>query len=174
MTFNNNVISTFASWGFRAEASYSNAALTMEPAEGEIWKLKGTKGYIGTNNGATGDGSVLYSNHDGGKQNIYWAFEAVTAEEATAAAAQAMPLFDISSVNNNSCYTITAGDAGRGSWYSGDNGVTSTVKQGATADATDVNQHFAFIQYDGKYYLYSVGAGKYVYTNGMFNANKVT
>ena len=44
LTFNNNVISTFASWGFRAETSYSNAALTMESVEGEIWKLKGTKG----------------------------------------------------------------------------------------------------------------------------------
>ena len=165
LTFNNNVISTFASWGFRAEASYSNAALTME-VKGEIWKLKGTKGYIGTNDGATSDGSVLYSNHDGGKQNIYWAFEAVTAEEATAAAAAAMPIFTPSSLNNNSCYTITAGDAGRGSWYSGDNGVTSTVKQGATADATDVNQHFAFIQYNDKYYLYSVAKKMFVAKNG--------
>ena len=166
LTFNNNVISTFASWGFRAEASYSNAALTMEPVEGEIWKLKGTKGYIGTNNGATGDGSILYSNHDGGKQNIYWAFEAVTEEEAAAAAEQAMPIFTPSSLNNNSCYTVTAGDAGRGSWYSGDNGVTSTVKQGATANATDINQHFAFIQYDGKYYLYSVAKKMFVAKNG--------
>ena len=166
LTFNNNVISTFASWGFRAEASYSNAALTMESVEGEIWKLKGTKGYIGTNNGATGDGSVLYSNHDGGKQNIYWAFETVTEEEAAAAAAQAMPLFDISSVNNNSCYTITAGDAGRGSWYSGDNGVTSTVKQSVDKNAEDVNQQFAFIQKDGQYYLYSVAKKMFVAKSG--------
>ena len=166
LTFNNNVISTFASWGFRAEASYSNAALTMESVEGEIWKLKGTKGYIGTNNGATGDGSVLYSNHDGGKQNIYWAFETVTEEEAAAAAAQAMPLFDISSVNNNSCYTITAGDAGRGSWYSGDNGLTSTVKAGVDKNAGDVNQHFAFIKKDDVYYLYSVAKKMFVAKDG--------
>ena len=165
LTFNNNVISTFASWGFRAETSYSNAALTME-VEGEIWKLKGTKGYIGTNNGATGDGSVLYSNHDGDKQNIYWAFEAVTAEEAAAAAAQVMPIFTPSSLNNNSCYTITAGDAGRGSWYSGENGVTSTVKQNADKNAADVNQQFAFIQKDGQYYLYSVAKKMFVAKDG--------
>ena len=161
LTFNNNVVSTFASWGFRAEASYSNAALTIEQ-DGEIWTLKGTKGFIGPNSGSKSDGSIIYSNHGTSNNEIYWAFEAVTAEEAAAAAEQAMPLFDISSINNNSCYTITAGDAGRGSWYSGDNALTSTVKAGVDKNATDVNQHFAFIQYDGKYYLYSVAKKMFV------------
>ena len=166
LTFNNNVVSTFANWGFRAEASYSNAALTIEQKDGEIWTLQGTKGFIGPNNGSKSEGSIIYSNHTTSNNEIYWVFEAVTAEEATAAAAQAMPIFTPSSLNNNSCYTVTAGDAGRGSWYSGDNGVTSTVKQGATADATDVNQHFAFIQYEGKYYLYSVAKKMFVAKNG--------
>ena len=166
LTFNNNVVSTFASWGFRAEESYSNAALTIEPSEGDIWTLKGTKGYIGPNNGSKSDGSIIYSNHGTSNNEIYWAFEAVTAEEATAAAKAAMPIFTPSSLNNNSCYTVTAGDAGRGSWYSGDNGVTSTEKQGATADATDKNQQFAFIQKDGQYYLYSVAKKMFVAKNG--------
>ena len=166
LTFNNNVVSTFASWGFRAEASYSNAALAIEQKDGEIWTLQGTKGFIGPNNGSKSDGSIIYSNHGTNNNEIYWVFEAVTAEEATAAAEQAMPIFTPSSLNNNSCYTVTAGDAGRGSWYSGDNGVTSTVKQGATADATDVNQQFAFIQKDGQYYLYSVAKKMFVAKNG--------
>ena len=162
LTFNNNVISTFASWGFRAEASYSNAALTIEKKEGDIWTLNGTMGFIGPNNGSKSDGSIIYSNHGTSNNEIYWVFEAVTEEEATAAAAQAMPIFTSSSLNNNSCYTITAGDAGRGSWYSGDNGVTSTVKQGVDKNAADVNQQFAFIQKDGIYYLYSVAKKMFV------------
>ena len=166
LTFNNNVVSTFASWGFRAEASYSNAALTIESSEGEIWTLKGTKGYIGPNNGSKSDGSTIYSNHGTNNNEIYWAFEAVTEEEATAAAAAAMPLFTLSSLNNNSCYTITAGDAGRGSWYSGDNGVTSTVKQSVDKNAEDVNQQFAFIQKGGQYYLYSVAKKMFVAKSG--------
>ncbi|MBR5593069.1 MAG: hypothetical protein IKW46_03245 [Bacteroidaceae bacterium] len=166
LTFNNNVVSTFSSWGFRAEASYSNAALTIEPSEGEIWTLKGTKGYIGPNNGSKSEGSIIYSNHGTSNNEIYWAFEAVTEEETTAAAAAAMPLFTLSSLNNNSCYTITAGDAGRGSWYSGDNGVTSTVKQSVDKNAEDVNQQFAFIQKDGQYYLYSVAKKMFVAKSG--------
>ena len=43
-----------------------------------------------------------------------------------------------------------------------------------TFDPQDPNQQFKIENVNGKYYLYSVGAGKYVYTNGMFNANKVT
>ena len=166
LTFNNNVVSTFASWGFRAEASYSNAALTIEPSEGEIWTLKGTKGYIGPNNGSKSDGSTIYSNHGTSNNEIYWAFEAVSEGEATAAAAQAMPIFTPSSLNNNSCYTVTAGDAGRGSWYSGDNGVTSTVKQSVDKNAADVNQQFAFIKKDDKYYLYSVAKKMFVAKSG--------
>ncbi|MBR5478112.1 MAG: hypothetical protein IKV19_06695 [Bacteroidaceae bacterium] len=168
LTFNNNVVSTFESWGFRAEASYSNAALTIEPAEGEIWTLQGTKGYIGPNNGSKSDGSIIYSNHGTSNNEIYWAFEAVTEEEATAAAAAAMSLFTLSSLNNNSCYTVTAGDAGRGSWYSGDNGVTSTVKQSVDKNAADENQQFAFIQYDDKYYLYSVAKKMFVAKSGDY------
>ena len=168
LTFNNNVVSTFASWGFRAEESYSNAALTIEPSEGDIWTLKGIKGYIGPNNGSKSDGSIIYSNHGTSNNEIYWAFEAVTEDEATAAAADAaaIPLFTLSSLNNNSCYTITAGDAGRGSWHSGDNGLTSTVKQGVDKDATNASQQFAFIQKDDKYYLYSVAKKAFVAKNG--------
>ena len=166
LTFNNNVVSTFASWGFRAEESYSNAALTIEPSEGDIWTLKGTLGYIGPNNGSKSDGSIIYSNHGTSNNEIYWAFEAVTEEEATAAAAAAMPFFTLSSLNNNSCYTVTAGDTGRGSWYSGDNGLTSTVKIGADRNAGDENQQFAFIQYEGEYYLYSVAKKMFVAKNG--------
>ena len=166
LTFNNNVISTFASWGFRAEANYSNAALTIEAVEGDIWKLKGTKGYIGTNNGETSDGSHLYSNHDAGKQNIYWMFEEVTTEEAELAASLVAPLFDASKIDANSCYTITAGDAGRGSWYSGANALTSTAKAGVGMNADDENQHFAFIKKDDVYYLYSVAKKMFVAKDG--------
>ena len=169
LTFNNNVVSTFASWGFRAEPGYSNAALVIEEStEDDIWTLQGTKGYIGTNNGATGDGSVLYSNHDGGKQNIYWAFEAVTDEEATAAAAAVVPTSISTLINDSSCYTITAYETNRGSWYSGDDALTSTVKKEVDRNAGDVNQQFAFIQYDGKYYLYSVAKKMFVAKGGDY------
>ena len=43
-----------------------------------------------------------------------------------------------------------------------------------TFNPQDPNQQFKIELVNGKYYLYSVGAGKYVYTNGMFNATKIT
>ncbi len=43
-----------------------------------------------------------------------------------------------------------------------------------TFDPQDPNQQFKIENVNGKYYLYSVGAQKYVYTNGGFNANKIT
>ncbi len=166
LTFNNNVVSTFASWGFRAEATYNNADLTIEAEEGDIWRLKGTKGYIGTNDGATSDGSVLYSNHDAGKQNIHWMFEEVTTEEAELAASQVAPLFYASEIDANSCYTITPIESDRGSWYSDENALTSTYKAAVERNAEDVNQQFAFIQKDDKYYLYSVAKKMFVAKDG--------
>ncbi len=176
LTFDNNVLSTFSSWGFRAEEAYNNADLAMEAVEGDIWKLKGTKGYIGTNNDVTNDGAVLYSNHDAGKQNIYWMFEEVTTEEAELAASQVMPFMPfidvLTTINNNSCFTLTAYDSDRGSWYSDENALQSTVKKGVEYNAADANQQFAFIEKDGVYYLYSVAKKMFVAKEG--NGTKYT
>ncbi len=67
--------------------------------------------------------------------------------------------------SNNKCYTIAVAESSRGTWYYNPNdptGLYSTGKLGISVDPTDVNQQFAFINYNGNYYLYSVGAKKFV------------
>lgn len=78
---------------------------------------------------------------------------------------------EIRSVGNLSttkCYTISTVD--RGSWVvpSGATQVTSTTKASLAFDKTDAKQRFAFISYNGKWFLYNVGAGKFVSKRGNY------
>ncbi len=76
-------------------------------------------------------------------------------------------------LNSAKCYNIRNN---RGTWAvgSGATDVNSTYELGLAFMASDVKQQFAFIYYDetddetdnGKYYLYSVGEGKFAYVNG--------
>ncbi|MGM9694579.1 MAG: RICIN domain-containing protein, partial [Alloprevotella sp.] len=74
---------------------------------------------------------------------------------------------DISNLSNSKVYTVSLYDSGRGTWtYSSSNPtrLCSTGKIGGTVDTSDPNQQFVFLTPDGgtTYYLYSVGADKFV------------
>lgn len=66
-------------------------------------------------------------------------------------------------------YTITAGGT-RGAFVYTENGLSSTTKESIAADETSENQQFLFVQKDGAYYLYSVGAHAFINVTGQ-NAN---
>lgn len=74
---------------------------------------------------------------------------------------------DLSQLSNSKVYTVSLYDSGRGTWiYSSSNPtrLCSTNKIGASVDTSDPNQQFVFVTPDAgtTYYLYSVGAGKFV------------
>ena len=93
---------------------------------------------------------------------------------ATAAMAQ---IADVSELSSDKCYAITAKDANRGALYAGE-GATHLSHCGATygnyhnkevaVDATNPAQQFAFVQYDGKLYLYSVSEKKFAVKDGQY------
>ena len=79
----------------------------------------------------------------------------------------------VTEFSNDKCYTITVGDNGRGTWYYNSEdpaALYSTGKLGISVDTTDPNQQFAFVEYEGSYYLYSVGAQKFVNKNGNYTS----
>lgn len=69
-------------------------------------------------------------------------------------------------LSNNKCYTILPQDNGRGTWTTNDADpgfLYSTGKIGLAVDGTKPSQQFAFIQSaSGKYYVYSIGANKFL------------
>lgn len=78
---------------------------------------------------------------------------------------------DLTQLSNTKCYTITPRGNDRGTWYynaADASHLYSTVNAGgATVDATDPAQQFAFIKSEsGHYYVYNVGAKKFLqYSN---------
>ena len=68
---------------------------------------------------------------------------------------------DINSLSNEKVYTLYTRD--RGEWYyNGDEALWSTGKTAKPADATADVDKFAFLTVNGKTYLYSVGARKFI------------
>ena len=67
--------------------------------------------------------------------------------------------------SNNKCYTI---QNNRGWWAVGPSAsdVNSTVELSLAKDKSDTKQQFAFINYESKYYLYSVSENKFAYADG--------
>lgn len=74
---------------------------------------------------------------------------------------------DLSQLSNDKCYTIAPAGTVRGTWtYSDDypDYLVSTIKTSESVDATNTNQQFAFLKSSsGKYYIYSIGGGKFLY-----------
>ena len=73
-------LASFPSWGYKATASEGEFH-SIEFVETGVFKLKTSKGYVGTNDDATSDDSKLFSNHGANKNNIKWAFEVVSDTE---------------------------------------------------------------------------------------------
>lgn len=75
-------------------------------------------------------------------------------------------LTDLSQAKDNKSYTLTAKRSALAVSGADAQSVTTLMKLGAQADATAANQQFAFVKKDGNYYLYSVGAKKFVKQKG--------
>ena len=89
------------------------------------------------------------------------------ASSLTAMAEGGNPVTDLSQLSNNKCYTIVPAGTERGTWtYSADypDYLVSTLKTSEEVNTSNSNQQFAFLKSSsGKYYIYSVGGGKFLY-----------
>ncbi len=74
-------------------------------------------------------------------------------------------VISLDGLNNSKCYNIRNN---RGTWAvgSGATDINSTVELGLAFLSSDTKQQFAFITYEGRVYLYSVGEGKFAYVDG--------
>ena len=75
----------------------------------------------------------------------------------------------VSDLSNGKVYTVQTFDTGRGYWTTNPSDLSkmySTTVAGQTFNNTNPSQQFAFINVGDKYYLYSVGASKFVKKNG--------
>lgn len=70
---------------------------------------------------------------------------------------------DLNRLSNQKCYKVYGE---RGFIYVQNDVIKSSYKRSANYDANNVNHHFAIIEHSGKYYLYSVGAKKFVNKQG--------
>ena len=70
---------------------------------------------------------------------------------------------DLNRLSNQKCYKVYGE---RGFIYVQDDVLKGSNKRSANYDANNVNHHFAIIEHSGKYYLYSVGAKKFVNKQG--------
>lgn len=75
-------------------------------------------------------------------------------------------LTSIDEMSNNLVYSVISN--GRGSWVSNGTAITGTTKAGIEVDITSANQQFAIIKSEntGKYYMYNLGAEKFVIKSG--------
>ncbi len=78
----------FGAWGYKASSVDAEDAKHTIEAVDDYYLLHTTKGYVGTNDGATAAGSPMYSNHDTSKRNIKWTFEPLSEEEVANVAQQ--------------------------------------------------------------------------------------
>lgn len=89
--------------------------------------------------------------------------------------AQAAVVTELSQLSNDKLYTIRSERAFL--MYSSSVQTLASSNGKAVGTVTrnpqDPNQQFKIELSNGKYYLYSVGAGKYVYTGGKYIANKI-
>ena len=86
---------------------------------------------------------------------------------------------DVAQLSNAKCYTLVSSDTGRGGMYTLADKVDMcgvTYNAGTDAchsvalDNADPKQQFAFVEYEGKLYLYSVSEKKFVMKSGDTNA----
>lgn len=74
---------------------------------------------------------------------------------------------DLSELSNDKCYTIAPAGTVRGTWtYSAEypDYLVSTLKTSEEVNTANSNQQFAFLKSNsGKYYIYSIGGGKFLY-----------
>ncbi len=104
--------------------------------------------------------------------------EATTPEQPEVPAGPVV-ITDVAQLSNAKCYTLVSSDTGRGGMYALADKVDMcgvTYNAGTDAchsvalDNADPKQQFAFVEYEGKLYLYSVSEKKFVMKSGDTNA----
>ena len=75
---------------------------------------------------------------------------------------------DPSELKSTALYTIVPRASVRGVVYANAESTHLTTTALANANSADVNQQFMFVENEGKMYLYSVGAGKFVNDEGKY------
>ena len=104
--------------------------------------------------------------------------EATTPEQPEVPA-EPVVITDVAQLSNAKCYTLVSSDTGRGGMYALADKVDMcgvTYNAGTDAchsvalDNADPKQQFAFVEYEGKLYLYSVSEKKFVMKSGDTNA----
>ena len=71
-------LTSFSSWGYKATETEANACNHSLGYIGDgKYTIESPLGLVGSNNDATSDGSVMYSNHSTDKNNIYWILEPI-------------------------------------------------------------------------------------------------
>ena len=71
-------LTSFSSWGYKATETEADACNHSLGYIGDgKYTIESPLGLVGSNNGATSDGSVMYSNHSADKNNIYWILEPI-------------------------------------------------------------------------------------------------
>ena len=93
---------------------------------------------------------------------------AVAAYENAIPALPYTPITETSELANDKVYVIIPQDNSRGYFYANTTSayLTSTVKGGVDKDVTSKDQQFAIVSHNGKSYLYSLGADKFVHDAG--------
>lgn len=71
-------LTSFSYWGYKATETEADACNHSLGYIGDgKYTIESPLGLVGSNNGATSDGSVMYSNHTADKSNIYWILEPI-------------------------------------------------------------------------------------------------
>ena len=138
-------------------------------AAGNYWNIVG-----GTS------GSELCFYNDVNDPNGVWEFR-IMGDASTEGPDPEAPVVitDVAQLSNAKCYTLVSSDTGRGGMYALADKVDMcgvTYNAGTDAchsvalDNADPKQQFAFVEYEGKLYLYSVSEKKFVMKSGDTNA----
>lgn len=149
-------------WNFHA-GEEATTPFTIEKAEDYgldgVYRLRQTvnTGYAGNDSGNKFDvGTYIYCNASNLTGNTIWSFEEVPAEDPN-------NITELSQLNNESYYKLSGE---RGMIYGADGVVKGTNVRPQAYSEANLNQHFAIISKNDTYYLYNVGAKKFVVKSG--------
>lgn len=151
-------------WNFHAGTD-PTTPFTIEQIEGfpgvySIHQTVGTNtdhhGYAGNVNTGLTDGANIYCNQPSLNGNTVWSFEEVPAVDPN-------NITELTQFDNNSYYKVYGE---RGLIYGADDVVKGTNVRPQAYSEGNLNQHFAIIKNGDHYYLYNVGAKKFVVKSG--------
>ena len=153
-------------WNFHAGTDHTTP-FTIEQIEGfpegvysihqAVGDNKDHHGYAGHDTGNKFDvGTYIFCNASNLTGNTIWSFEEVPAEDPN-------NITELSQLNNESYYKLSGE---RGLIYGADGVVKGTNERAQGYSESNLNQHFAIIKNGDLYYLYNVGAKKFVVKSG--------